>query len=50
MSVLDMMKRKKRERLIVAHPLQGEDISVRFPYLVGVAMAAGAGGDLNAEK
>lgn len=50
MSVLDIMKQKKRERLMPAHTLHGEDVSVRFPYMVGIMMVALADRELTAEK
>lgn len=40
MSVLNKLKQKKKERLTQKHPLFNEDISVKYPYCIGVVMEA----------
>ena len=50
MSVLELMRHNERNRLISAHPMQGEDISVRFPYIVGAFMVSSVDGELTTDN
>lgn len=40
MSLLNKLKQKKKERLTQKHPLFDEEISIKYPYCIGVAMQA----------
>ena len=50
MSKLEMMRKMKMEQSIPPHPLKGEDVLVRFPYLVGVAIVASEDEGMTPEK
>lgn len=50
MSKLEIIRKMKLEQSIPPHPLKGEDVSVRFPYLVGVAMVASEDEGMTPEK
>ncbi len=47
MSLLAAMKQKKKERLTVKHPLYQRDISMRYAYVMGVALVAATGGGIS---
>lgn len=40
MSLLNKLKQKKKERLTQKHPLFDEEMSIKYPYCIGVAMQA----------
>jgi len=46
-SILEIMKQKKKERLNVKHPFYDEDISFRFSYCVGNALLASVDNGIN---
>ena len=63
MSIAELLEKKQREVLatevfekkprslkVIPHYLRNEDISVRFPYLVGLAMISNVDGKLTAKK
>lgn len=47
MSLLAAMKQKKKERLTVKHPLYQRDISMRYAYVMGVALVLATGGGIS---
>lgn len=47
MSILAAMKQKKKERLTVKHPLYQRDISMRYAYVMGIALVAATGGGIS---